>query len=72
MSRHIGRGLGPGPVFMYEWIISARRWQPYAVRSLFVLGLLAAATVVAIGRGAIGSADRWRSANWPRSARGSS
>ncbi len=54
MSRHIGRGLGPGPVFMYEWITSARRWQAYAVRSLFVLGLLAAATVSAIGRGAIG------------------
>ena len=22
--------LGPGPVFVYEWIVSARRWQFYA------------------------------------------
>ncbi len=34
------RWLGPGPVFIYEWITSARRWQPYAVRSLFVLLIL--------------------------------
>jgi ABC-type transport system involved in multi-copper enzyme maturation permease subunit len=33
--------LGVGPVFAYEWLTSARRWQPYAVRALFV-GLLLA------------------------------
>lgn len=34
--------LGPGPVFVHESIAAARRWQLYALRSLFVLGLLAA------------------------------
>jgi ABC-type transport system involved in multi-copper enzyme maturation permease subunit len=33
--------LGPGPVFVHESIAAARRWQLYALRSLFVLGLLA-------------------------------
>jgi ABC-type transport system involved in multi-copper enzyme maturation permease subunit len=33
---------GPGPVFVHESIAGARRWQLYALRSLFVLGLLAA------------------------------
>jgi ABC-type transport system involved in multi-copper enzyme maturation permease subunit len=33
--------FGPGPVFIYESIAAARRWQLYALRSLFVLGLLA-------------------------------
>ena len=32
---------GPGPVFVYEAIAAARRWQSYALRSLFLLGLLA-------------------------------
>ncbi len=36
------RGLGPGPVFVYEWITGSRRWQTYAMRSIFVLGLLIA------------------------------
>jgi ABC-type transport system involved in multi-copper enzyme maturation permease subunit len=31
---------GPGPVFVYESIAATRRWQLYALRSLFVLGLL--------------------------------
>ncbi len=34
--------LGPGPVFVHESIVATRRWQLYALRSLFVLGLLAA------------------------------
>ncbi len=51
MSTSGGRGLGPGPVFVYEWITSARRWQPYALRSLFVLGLLVAVAVMAMSRG---------------------
>ena len=33
---------GPGPVFVHESIAATRRWQFYALRSLFVLGLLAA------------------------------
>jgi ABC-type transport system involved in multi-copper enzyme maturation permease subunit len=33
--------FGPGPVFIYESIAAARRWQFYTLRSLFVLGLLA-------------------------------
>ena len=28
--------LGPGPVFVYEWLTAARRWQPYAMRAGFV------------------------------------
>ena len=28
--------LGPGPVFVYEWLTTSRRWQPYALRALFV------------------------------------
>ena len=48
MSNRIG--WGPGPVFIYEWIIASRRWQAYALRSLFVLGLLAAFLVMGIKR----------------------
>ena len=33
--------FGPGPVFIYESISAARRWQVYALRSVFVLSLLA-------------------------------
>jgi ABC-type transport system involved in multi-copper enzyme maturation permease subunit len=32
---------GPGPVFIYESIAATRRWQLYALRALFVFGLLA-------------------------------
>jgi ABC-type transport system involved in multi-copper enzyme maturation permease subunit len=38
--------LGLGPVFLYEWITTSRRWQSYAGRSLFVALLLAALYVV--------------------------
>jgi ABC-type transport system involved in multi-copper enzyme maturation permease subunit len=51
MNIRNARGPGPGPVFVYEWIISARRWQGYALRSLFVLGLLAALLVIGMSRG---------------------
>jgi ABC-type transport system involved in multi-copper enzyme maturation permease subunit len=37
---------GLGPVFYYEWMTTARRWQMYAVRSLFIAVLLAALTIV--------------------------
>jgi ABC-type transport system involved in multi-copper enzyme maturation permease subunit len=33
--------IGLGPVFAYEWLLTSRRWQIYAARSLFVLLLLA-------------------------------
>jgi ABC-type transport system involved in multi-copper enzyme maturation permease subunit len=38
--------LGLGPVFAYEWLTTARRWQVYAARSLFVAALLAGLIVV--------------------------
>ena len=34
------RWPGLGPVFAYEWLTAARRWQGYALRSLLVLLLL--------------------------------
>src|SRR5437588_9446034 len=37
---------GLGPVFYYERVTASRRWQMYAVRSLFVAVLLAALTIV--------------------------
>jgi ABC-type transport system involved in multi-copper enzyme maturation permease subunit len=46
MSGARGHRLGPGPVFAYEWLAGSRRWQGYALRSLFVLMLLAALVVV--------------------------
>ncbi len=50
MRIRAGQGLGPGPVFIYEWIISARRWQTYALRSGFVLGLLVALVLMWVSR----------------------
>ena len=38
--------LGPGPVFVYEWLTTTRRWQLYGVRAGFV-GLLLAGMVMA-------------------------
>ena len=32
--------LGPGPVFIYEWLTTTRRWQLYALRALFVGAIL--------------------------------
>ena len=37
---------GPGPVFVHESIAATRRWQLYALRSVFVLSLLAALVLV--------------------------
>jgi ABC-type transport system involved in multi-copper enzyme maturation permease subunit len=48
----MARQLGLGPVFVYEWITASRRWQMYAVRSLFVAALLASLIVVWWGRAA--------------------
>src|SRR5262245_21534238 len=60
MRIKIGRTPGPGPVFVYEWITASRRWQGYAVRSLFVLGLLAALVSIAVGGGQSGGATTLR------------
>ncbi len=37
---------GPGPVFNYESLLNARRWQVYAGRSIFVLVMLIGMTIV--------------------------
>ena len=50
MSHRNERGLVPSPVFVYEWITSTRRWQAYALRSLFVLGLLVATILIGFSR----------------------
>src|SRR5438270_9717924 len=42
----MARQLGLGPVFTYEWLTTSRRWQVYAVRSLFVAALLVNLSVV--------------------------
>jgi ABC-type transport system involved in multi-copper enzyme maturation permease subunit len=44
-------------VFVYEWLTSARRWQPYALRVLFVGAIL------------IGLAFVWHQMTWYRAAR---
>jgi ABC-type transport system involved in multi-copper enzyme maturation permease subunit len=44
------RGSVLGPVFAYEWITASRRWQGYALRSLFVACLLAALMSIWWGR----------------------
>jgi ABC-type transport system involved in multi-copper enzyme maturation permease subunit len=41
----MGMRLGAGPVFIYESLINARRWQVYAARSFFVLLLLLGMTI---------------------------
>jgi ABC-type transport system involved in multi-copper enzyme maturation permease subunit len=51
-SSGAGRLPGLGPVFAFERVIASRRWQGYAIRSLFVAGLLAALVVVWAGQGA--------------------
>src|SRR6516165_565962 len=38
--------IGLGPVFIYEWLTTSRRWQMYALRGLFVAILLGALAVV--------------------------
>jgi ABC-type transport system involved in multi-copper enzyme maturation permease subunit len=43
--------FGLGPVFALEWLRTSRRWQLYAIRSLFVTGLLLGICFVAINTG---------------------
>ena len=38
--------LGPGPVFAYEWLLSTRRWQLYALRAGFVGSILVGMIVI--------------------------
>ncbi len=38
--------LGPGPVFVYEWLTTTRRWQLYALRTLFVGTMLVGMMIV--------------------------
>ncbi|WP_406699363.1 ABC transporter permease subunit [Singulisphaera sp. Ch08] len=38
--------VGLGPVFAYEWLATSRRWQVYAMRSLFVTVLLTSLALV--------------------------
>ncbi|WP_406696231.1 hypothetical protein V5E97_35110 [Singulisphaera sp. Ch08] len=46
MNARRGLRLGLGPVFAYEWIATSRRWQWYAMRSLFTAMLFVALLVV--------------------------
>src|SRR5580704_2751206 len=39
--------FGLGPVFAYERLVNARRWQTYAARSFMVASLLAAMMTIA-------------------------
>ena len=32
--------ISPGPVFVFESMLAARRWQHYAGRAVFVLAIL--------------------------------
>ena len=54
MGVKLGQPLGLGPVFEFEWLTSTRRWQAYALRSLFVLFLLTALLVTWSSSGGIG------------------
>ena len=42
----MARRVGLRPVFAFEWLMASRRWQAYAMRSLTVLLLLGAMTIV--------------------------
>jgi ABC-type transport system involved in multi-copper enzyme maturation permease subunit len=42
----MARRVGLGPVFALEWLMASRRWQAYAIRSLTVLLLLGAMTII--------------------------
>ncbi len=49
LARMMGLGVvagGLGPVFAFEWIMTARRWQMYAMRSITVVALLGAMGLV--------------------------
>ena len=54
---------GMGPVFVYESLLNARRWQVYAGRSLFVLVMLLGMTTVWIMRNELCVQARHKVAN---------
>jgi ABC-type transport system involved in multi-copper enzyme maturation permease subunit len=56
MSSQRGFRLGPGPVFVFEWITASRRRENYLLRSLFVTFFLAALVVVWLSRPEVQSA----------------
>jgi hypothetical protein len=49
---------GPGPVFIYECLVNARRWQTYALRTAGVAALLCAMATIASSRPI--AAQSWR------------
>ena len=50
--------LGPGPVFVYEWLTTSRRWQLYASRAAFIGAILAG--IIFVYRGQLRSRDHRR------------
>src|SRR4051794_22828226 len=55
---------GLGPVFAYEWLITSRRWQVYAARSLFVAALLASLVVVSVSEVGRQAGPTFRGQGW--------
>jgi ABC-type transport system involved in multi-copper enzyme maturation permease subunit len=51
---------GPGPVFIYECLTNARRWQTYALRSLGAVALLAAMATIAYSDDPVAQPKSWR------------
>jgi ABC-type transport system involved in multi-copper enzyme maturation permease subunit len=51
---------GPGPVFIYECLTNARRWQTYALRSLGAAALLAAMATIAYSDDPVAQPKSWR------------
>ncbi len=68
--------MGLGPVFVYESIANARRWQVYAGRSVFVLvlllGLVVTWCIVIMSSTTVPGAGGLALGIWRRWARGSS
>ena len=66
--------LGTGPVFVYESLLNARRWQVYAGRSAFVLLLLVGLAVVWLRKDTLTgrpARDQRSTSRWPSWANGS-
>ncbi len=55
---------GPGPVFVYECVTSARRWQNYAVRSFVVAALLAGMATIGLSDEAFTHGNAARQYAW--------
>ena len=62
--------LGPGPVFVYEWLTAARRWQLYAMRAVFVGAILVGLCLVWSQTSPSAPGRTWsRSRSWRDTAR---